>query len=91
MNEEQRIINLLRSAKMIPLNQILDLRISQYGRAVNSLRKKGYKIINHNLGMVNGKKHTAFELVYEPPSAGNTVKDTQITLGIMGNRHNDPA
>jgi hypothetical protein len=33
---------------------------------VNDLRKKGYVIENKDMGIIDGERHTAFRLVYEP-------------------------
>ena len=66
MIQQNRILELLRSKKMVPLYEILQLNIAQYGTRIKELRKTGYIITNHYLGMVEGKKHTAFSLDFEP-------------------------
>jgi len=66
--EADRILELLRSYHGLPcpLNKVLDLRISQYGRAIHSLRREGYVIKNITMEVVDGKKHTGFRLDSEP-------------------------
>ncbi len=76
MTEEERILQLLRSQKLTPLNQILDLRISQYGRAIKSLRDKGYIITNHLLEVVNRKKYTGYTLDHEPQEYRPMTQET---------------
>jgi len=65
-DEHIRILELLRRyPEGCPLDKMLELKISQYGRAILQLRRNGYDIKNKFLGIVNKKRHTMFILISE--------------------------
>lgn len=67
--QEAAILRLLLDARgeWVPLWQILDLRISQYGRAIHTLRHRlGFKIENRT-ETVDGVRHSWFRLVRGEP------------------------
>ena len=65
--QEKRILNLLRTyaPNWCPLMEILALNISQYGRAIHTLRRSGY-IIENKLEQHGTARHSFFRLVTKP-------------------------
>lgn len=63
-NQAERILSLLKSRadQWVPLPEILDLRISQYGARIYSLRKHGHRIENRKEHTDSGT-HSWFRLV----------------------------
>jgi hypothetical protein len=68
MTQHDKILNLLRGRDWVPLPEILQLGIAQYGTRIHELKKRGYIIENRLLEVVGGQRHTAFRLVSEPVS-----------------------
>ena len=60
ISQKQRIKQLFldRSNEWVPLPDILDLRISQFGARILDLRREGYNIINKK-----ENKHSWYKLV----------------------------
>jgi hypothetical protein len=77
--QQQRILNLLlqgfRSRRWISLPEILDLRISQYGRVIHQLRRSGWHIKNR-AEFRDGKKYSWFWLESALPS-GKPMRPSQ--------------
>lgn len=67
LTQQKRIIEALKANNnVLQLNQVLDLKISQYGTRIKELRAKGYVIKNEIIGTFGGVRHTKYTLVSEP-------------------------
>ena len=71
-NQRSRVLRLLLDAngRWVPLPQILDLQISQYGARIFELRGLGFAIENKlATDPKTGKRHSWFRLLKFPPKA----------------------
>lgn len=68
--QESSILRLLIDARgqWVPLQRILDLRISQYGRAIHSLRHKLKFNIENRTETIDGVRRSWFRLLPSRPS-----------------------
>jgi len=73
--QRAKILSLLTAARggWVPLPEILELKVSQYGTRILELRRSGHKIENKT-ETVNGKRHSWFRLnsapaVQRPPES----------------------
>lgn len=68
ITQQQRILNLLKSRpnEWVPLPQILDLHIAQYGTRIKELRASGHDIKNKT-EWIAGEKHSWFRIVIGSP------------------------
>jgi hypothetical protein len=84
MTQHDKLLNLLRGRDWVPLYEVLQLNIAQYGTRIHELKKRGYIIENHLVEVVGGQRRTAFRLVYEPTVAPTMPrqKPQQLTWGI---------
>ena len=71
ITQQQRILNLLKSRlnEWIPLPQILDLHIAQYGTRIKELRASGHDI-KSKTEWVAGERHSWFRLIIGSPYQG---------------------
>jgi hypothetical protein len=70
--QTERLVTLLRdrSPSWVPLAEILNLRISQYGARVYQARHEWGLNIESRVEIVEGKKHSFFRLIARPQAAG---------------------
>lgn len=66
--QRDRILSLLRSreGRWVPLPEILDLRIGQYGTRIKELRGIGFEIENRIERDDSGVVHSWYRLVEQP-------------------------
>lgn len=66
LSQEDRLERVFKSRpnEYISLSDILDMRISQYGRAIHTLRHKRHMIIDNKTEPVDGETHSWF--IYRP-------------------------
>jgi hypothetical protein len=64
ITQQKRILTLLNSRpnQWVPLPDILDLHIAQYGTRIKELRADGFQIENKT-EWINGARHSWFRLV----------------------------
>ena len=85
-----RLLQFLASAHgdWIPLPQILELKISQFGARLLELRRLGYHIVNRT-ETVNGKKHSWYRLepkpMVRPRNHENLAPATPSSFPELGN------
>jgi hypothetical protein len=76
LNQRKRILELLRShdGAWVPLPEILDLQVAQYGARILELRRAGYQIENRQEG-----EHSWFRLIgfTAPAPAPNQPQSAQ--------------
>ena len=71
--QRQRILDLLssRSGQWVPLPQLLDLRISQFGARILELRREGYQIENRTESVKDlfgsTVRHSSYRLLSAEP------------------------
>jgi Helix-turn-helix domain len=71
------ILRLLIDARgaWVPLLQILDLGIAQYGARILELRRQGF-VIENRCERLDGKRHSWFRLVQHSPSKSSPVDNS---------------
>jgi hypothetical protein len=72
-----RLLRLLIDAHgaWVPLLEILDLGIAQYGARILELRRQGF-VIENRCERVDGKRHSWFRLVQHSPSKSSPVDNS---------------
>lgn len=76
LTQRARILQVLLEARgqEVPLADILDLRIGQYGSRLLELRRLGFKIRNRTQ-TIDGRRHSWFRLVLQPDQQPHGKRD----------------
>jgi len=79
--QTERLVTLLRerSPSWVPLAEILNLRISQYGARVYQARHEWGLNIENRVEIVEGEKHSSFRLVSRPTAAVRPEGEQSVT------------
>jgi hypothetical protein len=90
--QTDRIVSLLRarSPNWVPLPEILNLRISQYGARLYQARHEWGLNIESRLEIIDGEKHSWFRLVEEVPKLfqAATISPARTLLPLFGSAAN---
>jgi hypothetical protein len=90
--QTDRIVSLLRarSPNWVPLPEILNLRISQYGARLYQARQEWGLNIESRVEIVDGEKHSWFRLVEEVPKPfqAATTSPARTSLPLFGSAAN---
>jgi len=84
--QTERLVTLLRkrSPSWVPLAEILNLRISQYGARLYQARHEWGLNIENRVEIVEGEKHSFFRLVSRPATATRRQEQDLVTPATSG-------